>query len=108
MYTFGDTDIAARRLELLAHVFEHSTRAFLREAPAARLGLAQNLAQKIAIDLGCGPGFTTHLIAKSSDSAASSDSRAQPRAHAFRSNFTMYAAFRFRQAPPTRSSAAFL
>jgi SAM-dependent methyltransferase len=63
-YAFGDTDIAARRLELLAHVFEHSTRAFLREAPAARLGLAQNLAQKIAIDLGCGPGFTTHLIAR--------------------------------------------
>jgi len=64
MYAFGDTDIAARRLELLAHVFEHSTRAFLREAPATRLGLAQNLAQKIAIDLGCGPGFTTHLIAE--------------------------------------------
>src|SRR5260370_22398603 len=63
-YAFGDTDIAARRLELLAHVFEHATRAFLREAPAARLGLAQNLAQKIAIDLGCGPGFTTHLIAE--------------------------------------------
>jgi trans-aconitate 2-methyltransferase len=63
-YTFGDTDIAARRLELLAHVFEHSTRAFLREASATKLGLAQNLAQKIAIDLGCGPGFTTHLIAE--------------------------------------------
>jgi trans-aconitate 2-methyltransferase len=59
-YAFGDTDIAARRLELLAHVFEHSTRAFLREALATRLGLAQNL----AIDLGCGPGFTTHLIAE--------------------------------------------
>jgi trans-aconitate 2-methyltransferase len=63
-YAFGDTDIAARRLELLAHVFENSTRAFLRDAPAMSLGLAQNLAQKIAIDLGCGPGFTTHLIAK--------------------------------------------
>jgi SAM-dependent methyltransferase len=57
-YAFGDTDIAARRLELLARVFEHSTRAFLREASATRLGLAHNL----AIDLGCGPGFTTHLI----------------------------------------------
>jgi trans-aconitate 2-methyltransferase len=59
-YAFGDTDIAARRLELLAHVFENSTRAFLREAPATRLRLAQN----IAIDLGCGPCFTTHLIAQ--------------------------------------------
>ena len=57
-YAFGDTDIAARRLELLAHVFEHSTRAFLRDASATRFGLAQNL----AIDLGCGPGFTTQLI----------------------------------------------
>jgi trans-aconitate 2-methyltransferase len=55
-YAFGDTDIAARRLELLAHVFEHSTRAFLRKASATRLGLA--------LDLGCGPGFTTHLIAE--------------------------------------------
>jgi trans-aconitate 2-methyltransferase len=55
-YAFGDTDIAARRLELLAHVFENSTRAFLREASATRLGLA--------LDLGCGPGFTTHLIAE--------------------------------------------
>jgi len=55
-YAFGDTDIAARRLELLAHVFEHSTRAFLREAPATRL--------RLALDLGCGPGFTTHLIAR--------------------------------------------
>jgi SAM-dependent methyltransferase len=59
-YAFGDTDIAARRLELLAHVFENSTRAFLREASATSLGLAQNL----AIDLGCGPGFTTHLIGR--------------------------------------------
>jgi trans-aconitate 2-methyltransferase len=55
-YAFGDTDIAARRLELLAHVFENSTRAFLREGSATRPGLA--------LDLGCGPGFTTHLIAE--------------------------------------------
>lgn len=55
-YAFGDTDIAARRLELLAHVFEHSTRTFLRDAPTTQLGLA--------LDLGCGPGFTTHLIAE--------------------------------------------
>ena len=55
-YAFGDTDIAARRLELLAHVFENSTRAFLRDASATQLGLA--------LDLGCGPGFTTHLIAE--------------------------------------------
>ena len=117
MYAFGDTDIAARRLELLAHVFEHSTRAFLREAPAARLGLAQNLAQKIAIDLGCGPGFTTHLIAEAlgfsrvvgleTSERFIELARATANA-AFRLNSTMYAAFRFLQAPPTCSSAAFL
>jgi trans-aconitate 2-methyltransferase len=55
-YAFGDTDVAARRLELLAPVFENSTRVFLRAASATKLGLA--------LDLGCGLGFTTHLIAE--------------------------------------------
>lgn len=54
-YSFGDSDVAARRLELLAQVFEDSTRALLRDAPAAP--------PTLAIDLGCGPGFTTHLLA---------------------------------------------
>ena len=55
-YLFGDSDIAARRLQLLARVFAESTREFLCEiAPATELALA--------VDLGCGPGFTTHLIA---------------------------------------------
>ncbi|MBS1892513.1 MAG: methyltransferase domain-containing protein, partial [Actinobacteria bacterium] len=53
-YTFGDSDLAARRLALLAATFAKSTRQFLvtraRPAPA------------FAIDLGCGPGFTTELI----------------------------------------------
>jgi trans-aconitate methyltransferase len=54
-YLFGDSDIAARRLQLLARVFAESTRQFLREAsPATEIPLA--------LDLGCGPGFTTHLI----------------------------------------------
>jgi SAM-dependent methyltransferase len=53
-YTFGDSDLAAKRLALVAAVFAKSTRQFLltsaRPAPA------------FAIDLGCGPGYTTELI----------------------------------------------
>jgi trans-aconitate 2-methyltransferase len=54
-YLFGDDDTAAQRLKLLAHVYEASTHAFLlRAAGSARFHLV--------LDLGCGPGFTTHLI----------------------------------------------
>jgi trans-aconitate 2-methyltransferase len=53
-YTFGDSDLAARRLALVAAAFAKSTRQFLvtRARPAPEL----------AIDLGCGPGFSTELI----------------------------------------------
>jgi len=53
-YTFGDSDLAARRLALVAAAFAKSTRQFLitRARPAS----------EFAIDLGCGPGFTTELI----------------------------------------------
>jgi len=55
-YLFGDSDVAALRLELLARVYKESTRAFLAKTAGSRhFGLA--------LDLGCGPGFTTHLIA---------------------------------------------
>jgi trans-aconitate 2-methyltransferase len=53
-YTFGDSDLAARRLALVAAVFAKSTRGFL----LTRAGSAP----EFAIDLGCGPGFTTELI----------------------------------------------
>lgn len=56
-YLFGASDAAARRLELLARVFRESTREFLRAAA----GSAQI---SLAIDLGCGPGLTTRLIAE--------------------------------------------
>ncbi|HPA45188.1 MAG TPA: class I SAM-dependent methyltransferase [bacterium] len=55
-YAFGDTDLAARRLELLAEVFSESTRPFLLESPVKNPGLC--------VDLGCGPGCTTHLLAE--------------------------------------------
>lgn len=55
-YAFGDGDVPARRLALLAEVFDPTSREFLlREA---RVGLA------LALDLGCGPGHTTRLIAR--------------------------------------------
>ncbi|MBO0782517.1 MAG: methyltransferase domain-containing protein [Ktedonobacteraceae bacterium] len=54
-YLFKDSDLAARRLQVLAQVFEPGSRAFLRDAVDATPGLA--------IDLGCGPGYTTHLLA---------------------------------------------
>ena len=55
-YLFGDNDLAAQRLQLLAHVYQESTRAFLENAAGSE-------SFQLALDLGCGPGFTTHLIA---------------------------------------------
>jgi len=55
-YTFGDTELAAQRLRLLAQVFEPSSERLL-----------QSLGQTggaVAIDLGCGPGHTTQLLAR--------------------------------------------
>jgi len=54
-YTFGDTDAAAERLRLLGRVFAPSSSRLL-----ASLG---NPAGALAIDLGCGPGATTRLLA---------------------------------------------
>jgi SAM-dependent methyltransferase len=55
-YLFGDTDIAARRLQVLAEVFADSTRPFLQHAVTGT--------RHLAVDLGCGPGFSTHLLTK--------------------------------------------
>jgi trans-aconitate 2-methyltransferase len=54
-YTFGDSDIAARRLKIVAEVFAASSTAFLGEAVTRP--------PRLAADLGCGPGFSTHLVA---------------------------------------------
>lgn len=53
-YTFGDSDLAARRLALVAATFAKTTRQFLLTRAGAAPGFA--------IDLGCGPGFSTELI----------------------------------------------
>lgn len=55
-YTFGDTDVAAARLRLLASVFEPGSRRLLGSLP--KQGGA------LALDLGCGPGYTTELVAE--------------------------------------------
>jgi trans-aconitate 2-methyltransferase len=54
-YTLGDSPLAADRLALLAQVFEPTTSAFVD-------ALAPPLAPTV-IDLGCGPGHTTALLA---------------------------------------------
>lgn len=54
-YTFGDSDLAARRLALVAETFAGTSAAFMREAVTTR--------PQLAADLGCGPGYTTHLLA---------------------------------------------
>ncbi len=53
-YTFGDNDRAADRLSLLARVFEPSSAALLESVRPATSSLA--------VDLGCGPGYTTELL----------------------------------------------
>ena len=55
-YLFGDSDLAARRLLLLADVFAPTTRAFLADAVTEP--------PRLAADLGCGPGRTTHLLSE--------------------------------------------
>ncbi len=54
-YTYGDSSIAAERLNLIATVFESTTRRFLGRWGPSEVALA--------VDLGCGPGNTTRLIA---------------------------------------------
>lgn len=54
-YLFSDTDRAARRLKVLEEVFALSTRPFIEDVVSS--------SPDIALDLGCGPGYTTHLLA---------------------------------------------
>jgi len=53
-YTFGDSELAERRLELLGTTFQDTTRDFLlAQAPTE---------PAVAVDLGSGPGHTTVLL----------------------------------------------
>ena len=53
-YLFQDTDRAARRLQVLADVFAPSSRAFMQDIVS--------VVPQLAVDLGCGPGYTTRLL----------------------------------------------
>jgi trans-aconitate 2-methyltransferase len=53
-YTFGDSSIAARRLALLAALFEPSSARLLR--------LLAYRQPRHAVDMGCGPGWSTRLV----------------------------------------------
>ncbi len=54
-YLFKDTDRAAQRLRVLAEVFAPSSRTFMEDVV--------DTVPQIAVDLGCGPGYTTQLLA---------------------------------------------
>lgn len=55
-YVFGESNLAARRIAKIAVVFAPSSRVFLTDSVEANLDLA--------LDLGCGPAYTTHLLAE--------------------------------------------
>ena len=55
-YSFGDSEIAAERLALVARIFDPATRSFLERSAPRPVGLA--------LDLGCGPGHTTEIVAE--------------------------------------------
>jgi trans-aconitate 2-methyltransferase len=64
-YAFGHTPTAAARLVALAEAFEEPSRSFLAAVLQAR---SQPIG--LAIDLGCGPGRTTRMLAQVAGSAA--------------------------------------
>jgi trans-aconitate 2-methyltransferase len=53
-YTYGDSAVAGDRLAVLASIFAPTTASFLRRD--AQQG------PDLALDLGCGPGYTTALV----------------------------------------------
>jgi trans-aconitate 2-methyltransferase len=56
IYSFGETALAAERLRVVSEVFDPSSEAFVSETVRKR--------SRLALDLGCGPGFTTRLLSR--------------------------------------------
>jgi SAM-dependent methyltransferase len=63
-YAFGDTPAASVRLDLLAAVFAPTSVALLGEVAAGAAAPA-----RLVLDLGCGPGHTTAMLAEAFPSA---------------------------------------
>ncbi|MEM7030792.1 MAG: class I SAM-dependent methyltransferase [Chloroflexota bacterium] len=55
-YAFGHTDLALQRLQYLATVFGIGTEPFVKDIVST--------SPELVLDLGCGPGDTTHDLAK--------------------------------------------
>jgi SAM-dependent methyltransferase len=53
-YLFGDTDLAAQRLRLVAEAYAETSRTFVSEWGAPQ--------PDWVVDLGCGPGYSTRLL----------------------------------------------
>jgi trans-aconitate 2-methyltransferase len=56
IYSFGETNLAAERLRIVSDVFDPTSEAFVFETVRNR--------PQLALDLGCGPGFTTRLLSR--------------------------------------------
>src|ERR671913_1158641 len=56
IYSFGETELAAERLRVVSEVFDPTSEAFVSETVQTR--------PRLALDLGCGPGFTTRLLSR--------------------------------------------
>ena len=54
--SFGETDLAAERLRVVSEIFGPTSGAFVSETVRNR--------PQLALDLGCGPGFTTRLLSR--------------------------------------------
>ena len=60
-YALGDSDEAAARLKVAARLFEPEMTRFIGDAASPD--------PEVAVDLGCGPGYTTRLLQQTSGAA---------------------------------------